>query len=151
MTARRLLPLLVLLLSGAATPAPTQPVPSSSAARFAAVDVYIDPHNKPLAAYQFELTAANTAVTLVGVEGGEHPAFASSPYYDTKANLQRRIVIAAFNAGRDLPTGRTRVARLMVRITGDAAPDYTATLQTAASSDAATLSATIDVQEGAKP
>ena len=138
-----------MMLAGA--DAPTRPAVPPAASRFAAVDVYIDPHGRPLAAYQFELVAANADVTLVGVEGGDHAAFASPPFYDTHANVQKRIVIAAFNAGRDLPSGRTRVARLMVRVTGDAAPAYTATLRTAASTDAATLSASINVQEGATP
>ena len=68
-------------------------------------------------------SCATTAgdVKLVGIEGGEHAAFAQPPYYDPKALLNERIVIAAFNtAGADkLPSGKTRVARLMVRVDGE--------------------------------
>src|SRR5258708_5660502 len=64
---------------------------------FAYVDVFIDPHGTPLAAYQFELRATAGDVKLVGIEGGEHAAFAKPPYYDPKALLNDRIVIAAFN------------------------------------------------------
>ncbi len=123
---------------------PTEP----STARYAWVDAWIDPHGKPLAAYQFELkSSGGGAVTLVGVEGGEHPAFAPPPYYDSKANVQKRIVIAGFNTGDDLPHGRTRVARVMVRVTGK--PTYSATLQVAASQEAKPIDAELSVAEGA--
>ena len=142
--------LLALLLSLAGAAAEDRILPRLVAPHFATINVYLDPHGKPLAAYQFELVAKNANVTLVGLEGGEHPAFATPPYYDTKANLEKRIVVAAFNPGRDLPNARTRVARLMVRVEAGT-PQYTATLQTAATTDAATLPVTIDVEEGAKP
>ena len=116
--------------------------------RFAWVDAWIDPHGLPLAAYQFELkSSGGGAVTLVGVEGGEHPAFAPPPYYDSKANVQKRIVIAGFNTGEELPKGRTRVARVMVRVTGN--PTYSATLQVAASQEAKPIDADLSVSEGA--
>jgi hypothetical protein len=118
---------------------------------FCYVDVFIDPHGTPLAAYQFELRATSGDVKLVGIEGGEHAAFAKPPYYDAKALLNERIVIAAFNTGaaETLPSGRTRVARLMVRV-GDITPKYETTLQVAASADAKPLGgATISIAEGA--
>jgi hypothetical protein len=121
-----------------------------AAPRFVFVDAYIDTKNQSLAAYQFELTAQGAGVTLVGVEGGDHPAYAEPPYYDPKANLQNRIVIAAFNTGDDLPHGRTRVARVMVRITGPD-PVWTAKLSVAAAPDAKPIDATIQVSEGAAP
>ena len=126
--------------------APQRPSPGGSV-RFGAVDVFIDSGPAALAAYQFELKVAAGDVTLVGVEGGEHRAFANPPYYDPKALSQQRIVIAAFDTGGDLPTGRTRVARLMVRVRGDAAPAYDAAVQVAASPDAKTIPATISVSE----
>jgi len=124
--------------------APTQ----ASESRFAWVDVFIDPQGKPLACYQFELAAKDADVTLVGVEGGEHAAFAQPPYYDAKANVQNRIVIAAFNTGNDLPRQRTRVARVMVRIRGNRHPHYAATLQVSASPDAQKIPASISTSEG---
>jgi hypothetical protein len=90
--------------------------PPPPASPFRYLDVFIDPQGKPLAAYQFELVAPK-GVQLVGIEGGEHKAFAHPPYYDPKALQQgERIVIAAFDTGADLPAGRTRVARLSVRV-----------------------------------
>jgi len=122
--------------------------PSTQPARYTWVDAFIDPHGQPLAAYQFELkSSGGGAVTLVGVEGGEHPAFAPPPYYDPKANVQKRIVIAGLNTGDDLPKARTRVARVMVRVTGH--PTYSATLQVAASQEAKPIDATVSVSEGA--
>jgi hypothetical protein len=119
------------------------------AIRFTAVDVFIDPGGKPLAAYQFELAAKGTGIILVGVEGGEHAAYGDAPYYDPKANLQNRIVIAAFNTGDDLPRHRTRVARVMVRVMGAEPAKYSAKLIVAASPDQKPLAASISVSEGA--
>jgi hypothetical protein len=113
----------------------TRPAQAESAVRFAAVDVVIDSGDKPLAAYQFELTANSGAFKIVGVEGGEHAAFAKPPYYDPAALSRDRIIIAAFNTGRDLPKGKTRVARIHVRISGNEDPQYDVKLAVAASID----------------
>lgn len=120
---------------------PTSPAPA--AVRFGHVDVFLDTANQSLAAYQCEITATAGDVTLVGIEGGEHPAFEQPAYYDPKALGQNRIILGAFNTGTDLPRGRTRVARLMVRITGDARPAFEATVQVAAAPDGKLTPATI--------
>jgi hypothetical protein len=99
------------------------------------MDVLLDVGDTPVAAYQIRVTTSAGDVTLVGIEGGEHVAFRQPPYYDPKAMGQDRIILGAFNTGSDLPRGRTRVARLMVRVTGDTAPAYAATVQVAASAD----------------
>jgi hypothetical protein len=152
-SARILLLIAIALLAGAVEPArdlpPTLPATKSSDVRFAWVDAFIDPLGQPLAAYQFELTAEGADVTLVGVEGGEHPAYVEPPYYDPKANLQNRIVIAAFNTGDDLPKTRTRVARVMVRVSRTGQPRYSAKLDVCASNDVKPINASISVSEGA--
>jgi hypothetical protein len=131
---------------GASGAAPAPPTDAS----FTYVDVSIDPHGTPLAAYQFELRTTAGDVKLVGIEGGEHAAFAKPPYYDTRALLNDRIVIAAFNTGTDLPSAKTRVARLMVRVAGPVPPKYDVKLQVAASSDAKPIDAAgISISEGA--
>jgi hypothetical protein len=142
--------LLALMLAAPATSSRgADPQTRPAAITFAFVDVFIDAHGKPLAAYQFELRATGGDVKLVGVEGGEHAAFAKPPYYDPKALLNEQIVIAAYNTGADVPSGKTRVARLMVRV-GDGKPKYDVTLQVAASSDAKQLEgATVSISEGA--
>lgn len=129
----------------------TIPGAASERIRFEWVDAYIDPQGHSLAAYQFELKAMGADVALVGVEGGEHPAYVEPPYYDPKANLHNRIVIAAFNTGENLPSTKTRVARIMVRVSGTADPKYSAKLEVAASADARPIEANISVIEGAAP
>ena len=144
-----LVPLLCLLVLASASPQFDSRTATESSPQFSWVDVYIDPKGQPLAAYQFELTAHRPGVTLVGVEGGEHPAYAEPPYYDPRANLQNRIVIAAFNTGDNLPKQKTRIARVMIRTTGS--PDFAARLDVAASIDAKPIAADIQVSEGAAP
>ena len=140
---------ILLLLAVLTATAPVGPAPDAQlAVRFAAVDVMLDTADVPLAAYQVEVTATAGDVTLAGIEGGEHAAFREPPYYDPKALGQNRIILGAFNTGSDLPTGRTRVARLMVRVTGDAAPTYEATVQAAAAPDGKPIpSAAVSVSE----
>ncbi len=105
------------------------------ASRFAAVEVFFDSGEAPLAAYQFELSATAGEFKIVGVEGGEHPAFTQPPYYDPKALSQDRIIIAAFDTGDDLPAGKTRVARIHVQITGNQTPTFDVKEIVAASAD----------------
>lgn len=119
---------------------------------FKAIHIYLDPQAQPLAAYQFEFNAAfpegtNGSVKLVGIEGGEHAAFAEPPHYDPQALHADvpRIIIAAFNTGDALPTGKTRIATLHVQVIGE--PDYTLGLKLAASADAKTIPASISIGE----
>ncbi|MDI6450011.1 hypothetical protein [Anaerobaca lacustris] len=115
--------------------------------RFAPVHIYLDSGDTPLAAYQFELVCSvpvrasesnasrrhyEPAVKIVGVEGGEHPAFNDAPYYDPAALANDRIIIAAFHTGADLPTGRTRIATIHLQIPADAEPEYQLKLAVAA-------------------
>lgn len=86
--------------------------------RFLAVDVLVDSGEAPLAAWQLELVDPSGRARVVGVEGGEHPAFREAPYYDPAALQRGRIILAAFHVGEDLPSGRTRVARVHFLVTG---------------------------------
>ncbi len=149
---KSLLVLLLLGMLGSTQPPASQTVesqPATSPGRFVAVDVFIDAGAKSLAAYQFELKAPGPDVALLGVEGVPDSGFNDPPYYDTRAALNRRIVIAAFNTGSALPSGKTRVATLHLRIAGPGEPQYAATLQVAADADAKAIPATISVAEGA--
>jgi hypothetical protein len=116
--------------------------------RFEAVDVYVDSGDTPLAAYPFELAAEVGDGRIVGIEGGSHPAFREPPYYDPAALMKHRVIIAAFNTGKDLPTGRTRVARLHVQVSGEIEPEYVVQLQTAASPDGKRIHATAIAGQG---
>lgn len=116
--------------------------------RFFPLDVYVDSGTSELAAYQFELKATGGDVKIVGVEGGEHAAFANAPYYDPQALAQDRIIIAAFSTASDLPQGRTRVATLHLQAEGDAAPEYELILTVSADAQGDTVEATITCEQG---
>jgi hypothetical protein len=123
------------------------PAATGEAVTFSAVDVYVDSGATPLAAYQFELKVKSGNAKVVGVEGGEHAAFKAAPYYDPAALMGGRIIVAAFNTGKDLPKARTRVARLHMWISG-AQPEYTVTLEAAASADGKPITAAISIAQG---
>ena len=114
--------------------------------RFAPLHIYLDSGNQPLAAFQFELKAAAGQIEIVGVEGGQHKAFKEAPYYDPAALANDRIIIAAFNTGRELPKGRTRIATIHLQIIGDAEPDYELKLTVAADADAKEIPAKISFE-----
>jgi hypothetical protein len=113
---------------------PPSDVNGSTPVRFIAVDVFIDSGAAPLAAYQFEFSGP-TGVSIVGVEGGESNAFRSPPYYDPEALTKGRVIVAAFNTGRDLPTGQTRVARLHLRTEGEPDAQFSVKLIVAGNAD----------------
>ena len=142
-----LYPLLSLLPQAADDPVAGQA--SGPAVRFEAVDVYVDPQGTPLAAYQFEFADQEGRITIVTIEGSDHKAFSQAPYYDPKALLNKRVIIAAFSTDPDLPTEKTRVATVHVQVTGDTDPDYLVTLTVAASADGASIPATITISKGA--
>jgi hypothetical protein len=100
--------------------------------RFMPVDIYIDPHGEPLAAYQLELIDRNESIKIVGVEGGESPAFETPPYYDPKAIAHHKIIVAAFSTGKVLPTTKSRVTTVHVIQEGRPEPDLRISLTAAA-------------------
>ncbi len=126
----------------------TSKEPAQGRVRFAPVHVYLDSGDKPLAAYQFELRARTGRIKIVGVEGGEHPAFKEAPYYDPAALMNDRIIIAAFNTGSDLPHGRTRIATIHLQILGDAEPQYKLKLIVAADKEGERIPAELSLQTG---
>ena len=144
--------LLILLVAGAPFGASEDPITTTSlASRFATVDLFVDPHDNPLAAYQLEFVADRARVTLVGIEGGEHPAYAQPPYYDPKALSGNRVILAALSTATDLPRSRTRVATLHLRVTGgDTEPTYEAKLEVAGNPQGKPIAADMTVGQGAK-
>jgi hypothetical protein len=137
--------------------------PGELKTRFVPVHIYLDSGDKPLAAYQFELVCSvpvrayeenasrrhyERQIKIVGVEGGAHPAFREAPYYDPAALMNERIIIAAFNTGRDLPTGRTRIATLHLQILGDTEPQYELKLVLAADKEGKSLPAQLNLETG---
>lgn len=115
----RALPALLLLVAGLPSVAPAQ-----GAGHFRPVAIYVDTGDEPLAAYQLELLVTQGEAMIVGVEGGEHPAFREAPYYDPAALQGGRIILAAFSTGADLPRGRTRIGTVHVREIDGQAAEY---------------------------
>jgi hypothetical protein len=124
---------------------------SDPAPRFTSVDIFVDPHGNPLAAYQLEFLADAARVTLVGIEGGTHAAFKDPPYYDPKALSGNRVILAALNTGADVPKDKIRVARLHLRIVGKEKPTMSSKLIVAASSNEQKIEADVTVSEGVNP
>jgi hypothetical protein len=126
--------------STAADPRPA-PEADRAAPRFTSLDVYVDSGDKPLAAWQVRIEARTANVKIVGVEGGEHAAFARPPYYDPAAMMNDHVVLAAFSTARDLPRGRTRVGRIHVMMGGSVRPEYEIRLQAAATLEGGKITA----------
>jgi len=136
--------------SGRGDPVGEQPDASEATPRFEWVDVYLDSGETGLAAWQIELRAASGDVAIVGIEGGEHPAYAEPPYYDPAALRDgERVVLAAFEASRPVPHGRTRVARVHVRLAGPR-PVWELEVQAASSSDGTRLEPEASIVEGSQ-
>lgn len=128
--------LAILFLGLAAGLFAQQPAFEEGRARFCAVDIYVDSQSTPLAAYQLEFTATNGVAKIVGIEGGEHPAFRNPPYYDPKAMQHDRVIIAAFStaAPDQLPAGKTRVATIHIQTSEGTPPAFEVKVQAAADS-----------------
>jgi len=141
--------IMVCLLSMVSVPtARTESQKPSEPIRFVPLHIYIDSGQAPLAAYQFELKTLAGHVEIVGVEGGEHPAFTHAPYYDPAALMNNRIIIASYSTDAQLPTGLTRIATLHLQITGNIEPDYELELTVAADPGGRRIQAKITYQKG---
>ena len=115
--------------------------------RFCAVDIYVDSKAAPLAAYQLEFTVTNGVAKIVGIEGGEHPAFHEPPFYDPKARQHERVILAAFNTGNELPSGKTRVATIHLQVNGDATLQCELRLQAAGNAAGGRIAAEASFEE----
>ncbi len=140
----------ILMLAVSFSPAPnvaTDEVASDS--RFTTVDIYLDSGDTPLAVYQLEFKATAGQVKIVGIEGGEHPAFSEPPYYDSKAIQQQRVILASFNTAdaTELPAGKSRVATIHLQVAGEAKPQYAIELTVAADDRGDPIQATAEFQE----
>jgi len=144
---RFLLAILVALACGQTSA--QQTVTNDSAVRFRMVDIYVDSKDKPLAAYQIEFSVTNGNAKIVGIEGGEHPAFSEPPFYDPKAMQYERVIIAAFstNVVSNLPKGKTRIATIHLQTSRVAEAEFELKLQVAADSNGNKIPAEAAVEE----
>jgi len=115
------------------------------AVRFQPLDIYLDSPERPLAAYQLELVVEAGDAKIVGVEGGEHPAFKAAPTYDPGALHGGRIILAAFSTAEDLPRGRSRMLTVHVREAGPA-PRYALRLVVAAAANGEKLTPAVSLE-----
>ena len=115
---------------------------------FRAVDIYVDSGSKPLAAYQMEFSVTNVLTKIVGIEGGQPPAFREPPFYDPKAMQQERVIIAAFSTDKaeSLPQGKTRVATIHIETIGIEEPKFALKLEAVADADGNKISGDGDLQ-----
>jgi len=119
------------------------------ATSFRAVDIFVDSGNQPLAAYQLTFRSTNGSVKIVGIEGGEHSAFAEPPYYDPQAMQKDHVIIAAFNTASpdQLPSGRTRIATVHLGVQSGQSPVYAAQVNAAAGTDGKRISVKVNLVE----
>lgn len=122
---------------------------STNTIRFQAVEIFTDSQTAALAAYQVEFTVTSGNAKIVGIEGGEHPAFAEAPFYDPKAMQHERVILAAFSTqpAEKLPTGKTHVATIHLQISGADELKFETKLTAAASSDGNKIAVTISATE----
>jgi hypothetical protein len=121
---------------------------AETSSRFTYVDVFADSKGKALAAWQIEFAAEVGDVSLVGIEGGDSPAFGGRPpYYDPAALAGRRIVVANYSVAADLPKGKVRVARLMLEVRGEVKPQYVTKLIAAADGEGKTIGVDLSLVE----
>ena len=120
-----------------------------SATSFRAVDIFVDSGNQPLAAYQLTFRSTNGSIKIVGIEGGDHSAFAEPPYYDPQAMQKDHVIIAAFNTGNtdQLPSGRTRIATIHIRAERGQPPAYGLQINAAATTTGKQISIKASVEE----
>ena len=116
--------------------------------RFTVLEIYLETA-EPLAAWQFELREAPGTMRVVGVENGDSDAFGEAPYYDlaaVSAGAADRILVADYSLrpAAELPTGRSRVATVHVRLEGAADPEYVLNLMVAGGTDGEPIQASID-------
>jgi len=140
---------ILLLLAALLGASLAQPAGTNRSVRFQAVDIFIVSNETPLAAYQLEFSVKTGDAKVVGVEGGEHPAFKDAPFYDPKGIQHERVIIAAFNTSSEdkLPKGKTRVATIHLHVTGERNPDYAVKLETAATLGGRKITAEIKYEE----
>ncbi len=126
-----------------------QPATEEGRSRFRVVDIYLDAKGTPLAAYQLEFTVTNVVAKIVGIEGGDNPAFRNPPFYDPKAMQHERVILAAFStaAAKELPSGKTRVATIHLQTFGDTEPEFELKLEAAANSAGERVPATANCEQ----
>lgn len=119
--------------------------------RFAAIDVLLE-STEPVAAWQFELRETDGRMVVVGVENGASAVFDRAPYFDREAvrlGTADRIIVADYSLAPShmLPIGKTRIATIHVRLSGNRPASFDLRLITAANADGINVDAAISIDE----
>ena len=151
--------LLASLLGAALHAAPASRVPASRVEvgraepgqtdeelRFETVELVLDPVGETLAAWQVRLVDPSGRATVVGIEGGEDPAYAEPPFHDPEALAGGELVLAAYDTSGAGPRTETRVARLHLAVRGAAPATFEVTVEVAAAREGAISGATARIR-----
>jgi hypothetical protein len=133
----------------AVPPPPVADLPNP-AVRFVTYDLFVDPGARPLAAYQVDVRCTTNDALLTGLEGGDAVPFRDAPYYDPRALVNERIVVAAYSTAGEIAPGKARVARLHLRVEGKTDPKFEVTVTAAAGPDGVAIDATAAVERTAQ-
>ncbi len=133
--------LALILLLGAGPPDSAAPQ-----LRFSTIDIVVDSGDVPLAAWQVYLHATRGTARIVGIEGGEHRAFADPPLYDERAMLRDEVRLAAYstNEANALPRGVSRVVTVHVQVSDDV--EWQVELEAAATQGARSIDARVELK-----
>ena len=110
---------------------------------FVSYDVYIDPGDAKLAAWQIEIVPGPGA-KVVGIGNGDGAFQAEPPYHDPRALQGGRIVVAAFTL-EEVKPGRIRVATLEMYESGKGKVDYASKVMAAAAPGAVKIDVKIEL------
>jgi len=126
-------------------------VGSASAERprvFGTIVLTIDAAGEELAGWQLRADFGKSDARIVGIEGGEHAAFASAPHYDPRALNGGEIILAALSSHEELPTGPTVVAVIHVEHDRSGLPPLEVSELIAVGSDGNETPATVIQENG---
>jgi len=122
---------------------------AKTAFQFRTLDVFVHTGRDPLAAYQVEITYDRKLARIVGLEGGQPPAYTNAPYFDRAGFSAGRIIVAAFTADKDaVPKGEFRIARLHVAVKPGADPAFKISLTTAAKPGGTRIKPRVELRKG---
>ena len=116
--------------------------------RFGTVDLFVDSAKQQLAAWEMEFKATTGQVEIVGIERGDNADFQDPPYYDPAALKGNRIIVGAFDLAPQLSSGKIRVARLHLHISGAQKPIYAVNLVVAGDREGKPITAQASFSEG---
>lgn len=126
-------------------------VGSADAARprvFGTIVVTLDPQGVELAGWQLRCDFGKSDARIVGIEGGDHQAFADPPHYDPKALNTGEIILAALSTHEELPTDATIVAVIHVEHDRSGLPPLEISEIVAVGADGNEITVTVNQENG---